>query len=112
MYGCYWIWRIIFLQYSHQNCGLVGAKHSVHVCEAEVIRGAESAACGVYAVEHNCIGFVVHSKVNSPLRTNPACIITGFAADKGNVSWLKALNGSRIRQNKRSLQIELLLDSQ
>ena len=112
MYRGWWKWRIILLQSSRQCFGLVGAEHSVHVCKAEVIGGAEIAACGVYAIEYNCIGFVVHSKVNRPLRTNPACIITGFAADKGNVSWLKALNRSRVRQDERSLRLDLLLNSQ
>ena len=64
--GC-WIWRIILLQSSHDHFGRVGTKHSVHVCKTEVIRGAEIAACGVNAVEHNCIGFIVHRKVDGSL---------------------------------------------
>ena len=109
--GC-WKWRIILLQSSHHCFGRVGAEHSVDVCKAEIICGAETAACGVYAVEHNCIGFIVHGKVDSPLRTDFRCIIAGFTTDERNVPGFKALNRPCIRQDEWSLRINCLFDSQ
>ena len=109
--GC-WIWRIILLQSSHHRFGRVGTEHSVDVCKAEVICGAEAAACGIYAVEHNCIGFIVHRKVDSSLRTNISCIIAGFTADESNVPGFKALDRFCSRQDEWSLRHDCLLDSQ
>ena len=60
VYGSGWEWRIILLQSSHHCLGLISAKHGVDVCKGEAIGGAERARCGVDAVEHNCVRFVVH----------------------------------------------------